>query len=199
MAVSVLLYRRTIRTLTKRMEVMLDGNYARMLRVVLNGSWKQHPTKQHLDSFLPPISHNHSSQTRKTRGAQLETWGWTHERLSIMNSNTWTHRCWPTVKNFQQPEADTGCCQEYLPKAINDRDEWRERERERERDSMVLTRFLFMHDTMAGSPMIDNLHQHQVTLTAWISLTLLFHPIPSSIATSCSSKLHPVSAQSWCK
>ena len=42
-------------TLTKRMEKKLDGNYTRMLRAVLNKSWRRHPTKQQLYSHLPPI------------------------------------------------------------------------------------------------------------------------------------------------
>ena len=43
--VSILLYGCTIWTLTKRMEKKLDGNYIRMLRAILNKSWKQHPKK----------------------------------------------------------------------------------------------------------------------------------------------------------
>ena len=43
---SILLYECTTRTLTKRMEKKLDGNYTRMLRAILNKSWRQHPTKQ---------------------------------------------------------------------------------------------------------------------------------------------------------
>ena len=43
--VSILLYVWTTSTLTKRMEKKLDGNYTRMLRVVLNKSWRQHPHK----------------------------------------------------------------------------------------------------------------------------------------------------------
>ena len=43
--VSTLLYGCTSWTLTKRMEKKLDGNYIRMLRAILNKSWKQHPTK----------------------------------------------------------------------------------------------------------------------------------------------------------
>ena len=46
--VSILLYGCTIWTLTKRMEKKLDGKYTRMLRAILNKSWKQHPTKQQL-------------------------------------------------------------------------------------------------------------------------------------------------------
>ena len=41
--------------LTKCREEKLDGNYTRMLRAVLNKSWKQHPTKQQLYGHLPPI------------------------------------------------------------------------------------------------------------------------------------------------
>ena len=42
---SILLYGCTTWTATKRMEKKLDGNYTRMLRAILNKSWKQHPTK----------------------------------------------------------------------------------------------------------------------------------------------------------
>ena len=53
--VSVLLYGCTTCTLTKCMERKLEGNYTRMLRAVLNKSWRQHPTK--------------TIQTRRTRHA----------------------------------------------------------------------------------------------------------------------------------
>ena len=43
--VSILLYGCTTWTLTKRLEKKLDGNYTRMLRAVLNKSWRQHPTR----------------------------------------------------------------------------------------------------------------------------------------------------------
>ena len=56
MFVSVLLYGCTIWTLIKRMEKKLDGNYIRMLRAILNKSWRQHPTKQQLYDHLPPIT-----------------------------------------------------------------------------------------------------------------------------------------------
>ena len=53
--VSMLLYGCTTWTLTKHMEKKLDGNYTRMLRAILNKSWRQHPTKQQLHDRLPPI------------------------------------------------------------------------------------------------------------------------------------------------
>ena len=37
------------------MEKRLDGNYTRMLRAILNKSWRQHPTKLQLYGHLPPI------------------------------------------------------------------------------------------------------------------------------------------------
>ena len=52
--VSILLYRCSTWTLTKRMEKKLDGNYTRMLRAILNRSWRQHPTKQQQYGHLPP-------------------------------------------------------------------------------------------------------------------------------------------------
>ena len=54
--VSILLYGCTTWTLTKRLERKLDGNYTRMLRAVLNKSWRQHPTRHQLYGHLPPPS-----------------------------------------------------------------------------------------------------------------------------------------------
>ena len=42
--------------LTKRMEKKLDGNYTRMLRAILNKSWRSYPSKQQLYGHLPPIT-----------------------------------------------------------------------------------------------------------------------------------------------
>ena len=50
---SILLYGSTTWMLIKRMEKKLDGNYTRMLRAILNKSWRQHPTKQQLYDHLP--------------------------------------------------------------------------------------------------------------------------------------------------
>ena len=54
--VSILLYGCTTWTLTKRVEKNLDSNYTRMLRAILNKSWRQHHTKQQLHGHLPPIT-----------------------------------------------------------------------------------------------------------------------------------------------
>ena len=64
---SILLYGCTTWTLTKRLEKKLDGNYTRMLRAILNKSWRQHPTRHQLYGHLPPITK--SIQVRRTRHA----------------------------------------------------------------------------------------------------------------------------------
>ena len=52
--VLILLYGYTTWTLTKRLEKKLDGNYTRMLRAILNKSWRQHPTKHNYTAtYLP--------------------------------------------------------------------------------------------------------------------------------------------------
>ena len=65
--VSILLYGCTTWMLTKRMEKKLDGNYTRMLWAILNQSWRQHSTKQHLCGHLPLITK--TMQVRRTRHA----------------------------------------------------------------------------------------------------------------------------------
>ena len=64
---SILLYGCTTWTLTKRLEKKLDDNYARMLRAILNKSWRQHPTRHQLYGHLPPITK--TIQVRRTRHA----------------------------------------------------------------------------------------------------------------------------------
>ena len=54
--VSILLYGCTTWTLTKRLEKKLDGNYIRMLRAILNKSWRQHPTRHQLYGHLLPLT-----------------------------------------------------------------------------------------------------------------------------------------------
>ena len=63
--VSILLYGCTTWTLTKRMEKRLDRNYTRMLRAILNKSWRQHPTKQQLYGHLLLITK--TIKVRRTR------------------------------------------------------------------------------------------------------------------------------------
>ena len=65
--VSILLYRCTTWTLTKRLEKKLNGNYTRMLQAILKKSWQQHPTRHQLYGHEPPIMK--TIQIRWTRHA----------------------------------------------------------------------------------------------------------------------------------
>ena len=67
--VSIVLYGCTTWTLTKRLEKKLDGNYTKMLRAILNKSWRQHPTRHQLYGHLSPITK--TIQVRRTRHAGL--------------------------------------------------------------------------------------------------------------------------------
>ena len=83
--VSILLYGCNTWTLTKRLKKKLDGNYIRMLRAILNKSWRQHPTRHQLYGRLPPITK--TIQVRRTRYA-AHCWRNTETRTnsSIMYS-----------------------------------------------------------------------------------------------------------------
>ena len=128
---SILLYGCTTWTLTKRLEKKLDGNYTRMLRAILNKSWQQHPTRHQLYGHLPPITK--TIQVRRTRHAghcwrsrdelirDVLLWITTHGRAKAGR---------PARTYIQQLCEDTGCCPEDLPRAMNDREEWRERVRD---------------------------------------------------------------------
>ena len=77
--VSILLYGCTTWTLTKQMEKKLDSNYARMLRAILNKSWRQHLTKQQLWGHLPPTMK--IIKVRRTRHAG-HCWSSRNEMIS---------------------------------------------------------------------------------------------------------------------
>ena len=87
--VSILLYGCTTWTLTKRLEKKLDGNYTRMLRAVLNKSWRQHPTRHQLYGHLPPITK--TIQVRRTRHAGH---CWRSKEELISDVLLWTPHIW---------------------------------------------------------------------------------------------------------
>ena len=102
-----------------------------MLRAILNKSWWQHPTRHQLYGHLPPITK--TIQVRRTRHAwhcwrsrdelirDVLLWIPTHGRAKAGR---------PARTYIQQLCEDTGCCPEDLPRAMNDREEWRERVRD---------------------------------------------------------------------
>ena len=183
---SILLYGCTTWTLTKRLEKKLDGNYTRMLRAILNKSWRQHPTRHELLGHLPPITN--TIQVRRTRHAG-HCWRSRDELISDLLLWTPTHgrakAGRPARTYIQQLCEDTGCCPEDLPEAMNDREKWRERVRDIRATSMT-----YDDD--------DDDHHHHVAPPARISLTVSRHFSLSFIASGRSSGLHPVSSHSCC-
>ena len=135
---SILLYGCTTWMLTKRLEKKLDGNYTRMLRAIVNKSWRQHSTKHQLYGHLPPITK--TIQVRRTRHAG-HCWRSRDELISDVLLCTPTHgrakAGRPTRTYIQQLCEDTGWCPEDLPEAINDREKWRERGRDIRGTSMT--------------------------------------------------------------
>ena len=129
--VSILLYGCTTWTLTKRLEKKQDGNYTRMLRAILNKSWRQHPTKHQLYSHLPPITK--IIQARRTR---LAGHCWRSRDKLISDVLPWTPTYGrakagrPARTYIQQLCEDMGCSPEDLPEAMNVREKWQERVRD---------------------------------------------------------------------
>ena len=129
--VSILLYGCTTWTLTKRLDMKLDGNYTRMLRAILNKSWQQHTTRQQLYGHLPSITK--TIQVRRTRHAG---YCWRSRGELISDVLLWTPAFGRAKarrlarKCIQQLCEDTGCSPEDLPEAMNDREKWRERVRD---------------------------------------------------------------------
>ena len=125
--VSILLYGCTTWTLTKRLEKKLDGIYTRMLRIILNKSWRQHPTKHQLYGHLPPITK--TIQVRRTRHAGH---CWRSKDELISDVLLWTPTYGqkkagrPARTYIQQLCEDTGCNPEDLLEAMNDRETRRE-------------------------------------------------------------------------
>ena len=129
-AASILLYGCTTWTLTKRLEKKVDGNYTRMLRAILNKSWRQHPTRHQLFGHLTPITKTiqawrtrHAGHCWRSRDELIRDvllWTPTHGRAK-------TGR--PARTYIQQLFEDSGCSPEDLPELMNDREKRRERVR----------------------------------------------------------------------
>ena len=128
--VTVLLYGCTTWTLTKLMEKKLDGNYTRMLRAILNRSWRQHLTKHQLHCQQPPITK--TIQIRRTRHAGHCC----RRRDELISDVLWSPshgraKAGRSARNYiQQLWEDTRCSTEDLPEAMNDWGSWRERTRD---------------------------------------------------------------------
>ena len=112
-------------------EEKLDSNYTRILRAILNKSWREHPTKHQLYDHLPPIMK--TIKVRRTRHAG-HCWRSRDELISDVllwtHSHGWAKAGQPAQTYIQQLCEDTGCSPENLPEAMNNREEWRERVRD---------------------------------------------------------------------
>ena len=102
-----------------------------MLRAILNKSWRQHPTRHQLYGHLPPITK--TIQVRRTRHAG-HCWRSRDKLIRDVLLRTPTHgrakAGRPAQTYIQQLCEDTGCCPEDLARAMNDKEEWRERVRD---------------------------------------------------------------------
>ena len=105
--------------------------FVRMLRAILNKSWRQHPTRHQLYGQLPPVTK--TIQVRQTRHAGH---CWRSKDELISDVLLWTPAYGqakvgrPAQTYIQQLCEDTGCSSEDLPEAMNDREKWRERVRD---------------------------------------------------------------------
>ena len=118
--VSILLYECTTWTLTKR-----------MLRAILNKSWRKHPTNNQLYGNLTLITK--TIKVRRTRHAR-HCWRSRDEFIGDVLlwtlSNGRAKAGWPAQTYIQQLCVDTGCSLEDLPEAMKDTEGWRDRDKD---------------------------------------------------------------------
>ena len=144
---------------------VVDGNYTRMLRAILNKSWQQHPTRHQLYGHLPPITK--IIQVRRTRHAG---YCWRSRDELIRDVLLWipTHgrakAGRPARTYIQQRCEDTGCSPEDLPRAMNDREEWRERVRDINATSVIWWRWWYIY--------LTGLMKHSLFQAAVVSILL---------------------------
>ena len=125
---SILLYGCTNWTLTKRQQKKLNGNYTKMLQPVLNKSSKQHATNLYLYGHFPLIS--------QTIQAKRAGHCWESKDELIIDILPWT----PTEEHtsvgraakiyIHQLCANIGYCLNDCPRAMSEREGWRERAKE---------------------------------------------------------------------
>ena len=121
----------TTSTLTKLLDKKLDDNYTRMLRAILNNSWRQHPTRHQLYGHLTspsrklskldePDMQDTAGETR-TSSCDILLWTPSYGRTKVG---------WLAITYIHQLCENTGCSPEDLPGAMNDKEKWRERIRD---------------------------------------------------------------------
>ena len=135
--------------------------------------WQQHPTRHQLYGHLPPITK--TIQVRRTRHAghcwrsrdelirDVLLWIPTHGRAKAGR---------PARTYIQQLCEDTGCCPEDLPRAMNDREEWRERVRDIRAASTIwwwwyTGQLEFTPFILSRGCVLDRVPNYRVTAPAW--------------------------------
>ena len=125
---SVLIYGSTAGTLTKHLEDKLDGTYTRMLRAILNKSWKQHPTNDQLYGDIPKVSDiirewrtrfaGHCWRSKNELASNLLLWIPKHGYSQVGR---------PCKSYISQLAVDTRMQIEDLKNAMEDQNVWRQR------------------------------------------------------------------------
>ena len=128
---TILLYGSTALTLTSSLEAKLDGTYTCMLRIVLDISWEQHPTRKRLYGKLSTIS-----STIREQRTQYAGHCWRSKKELVSSLLLWTPKHGhtrvgrPCRTYIEQLLQDTGWKMEELEsvkEAMEDRDVWRQR------------------------------------------------------------------------
>ena len=152
-----------------------------MLRAILNKSWRQHPTRHQLYGHLPPITK--TTQVRQTRHAGH---CWRSKDELIRDVLLWTPAYGqakagrPARTYIQQLCEDTRCNPEDLPKAMNDREKWRERVRDIwGHDMMMMMRGTIKH--IAGSDKEVHIIPKSISLKMnvipWLEFELAYYNV----------------------
>lgn len=123
---SVLLYGSNSWTMTKEMERKINGTYTRLLRHVLNVSWRQHLTNRELYGNLPKLTDTichrrvmfsgHCYRSSNEVVHQLLLWEPAHGKRS---------RGRPAKTYIEQLEEDTGIPREGIGRNMKDREQWK--------------------------------------------------------------------------
>ena len=125
---SVLAYGVITWTLTSTLENNIDGAYIRMLRAIMNVSWKEHMTNRELYNNIPII-------TSSIREQRMRFAGYCRRSNNELVSDVllWTpkngkrSRVRPAKKFVDQMVEDTECEVEELINLMDNRDEWKKR------------------------------------------------------------------------
>ena len=87
-------------TLTKWLEKKLDDNYPRMLRAILNKSWRQHSTRYQLFGHLPPIKKTIQVTRTRHAGQLHEKQGRAHKWCTPRDPHIWPDKRRTTCSNI---------------------------------------------------------------------------------------------------